>query len=203
MFTHREKFHFMPRDGEGAPPAPPAAPAAPVSNAVPYDRFADVTQQRNAEKERADALQRQLDEKNAEGQSELQKAIQRAERAESQVASLSTENVNLRRDTLVRGMAGEAIDADAVAALLATGTYGAVDVEKPDTITAALEALKTAKPTLFTKQGEGAAAPQPFGNVNNGQTPPPAQNQQQGEPATERESMGRGILSLLNPAAKG
>lgn len=174
-------------------------------NMVPQSRFSEVTRERQAEKERADALQAKLDEKEAEGATELQKAITRAEKAEAERDTLKGTVGTMKRDAVLRSaIPAEAIDADAAAAMLATGTYGAIDPDKPETVTAAVDALKTAKPKLFTATNNGdqnGGQPQGFGGggSNNGGSNNGGGNggEQQGEPASERESMGRGILGLL------
>lgn len=189
-----------------APPAPPTSPPPqppapqpdpPTTQAVPYDRFKEVNEAKSAAERERDEMRQRLQALEDEKKSDLDKATARAERAEAKVGELSTQIANSTRDRLVGQFAktANAIDEDAVVAMVATGQFGNIDVNDPGTIKAAVDKLAEQKPTLF-----GAAQqqqPMPFG-LPNGTAPVPGA---QPEPSSERESMGRSMLAILRPGA--
>lgn len=174
------------------PPATPPLPQTdpPPSQTVPLDRFNDVIgQARTAQKERDDAIARLQAIEDA-NKSEVEKAQSAAQREKARADDLDNRLRTTQRDGLVRAVASDAIDADAVIALISGGKYGDVDPEKPETATEAIEKLRDAKPNLF---GAGQpAAPQPFGR--------PLAPTGNGQPQSDdpRLAMGQGILAALN-----
>lgn len=176
------------------PPAPTPAPDA-SSQTVPLDRFNQViAESRAAQRERDEATAR-IQALEDEKKSDTEKAIARAERAERERDEAKNTLAKTKRDGALRTAAATqgAISADAVVAL-AESRGLAVDPDKPETVVAALDAIKESDPALFN--GEGTPAP----TRQFGVPAPPAPGVQPQPNATDdpKLDLGRGLLSAIN-----
>lgn len=179
------------------PPDPAPSPTQPTGDAIPKARFDEVNERaKTAEKEAAEAKARLQEIEDAQ-KSEADRAKSQAERektrADAAEAALATE----RRNGLVRAFASAASFADPDDAILLLASAD-LDVEKPDKIKEAVDALIEAKPHL---RGNGATPPPPTpfgmpgGGLPNG-VPASVPLDEHGKP-DQKAALGSGLLGAL------
>jgi hypothetical protein len=176
------------------PTQPTPAPGVPAGY-VPLDRLNAVTAEARAAQREREALQARIAELEDAQKSEVERAQSQAAREKAAREQAEQALATLRRDSLLRSVAAGAnpVDVDAVVALLSSGTYGAVDVEKPETAAAALAKLREEKASLF---GGGQTAPTSFGVPSTLPVGGPA-SPSNGPSDDPKLDAGRGLLTAI------
>lgn len=192
--------------GTATPPAPtpPPAdppPASPPSQTVPLDRFNEViAQNREAQRER-DELRTRLQELEDREKTEAQRATEAAAREKARADKAEADLAQTKRDTALRAAAtaAGAISPDAIVAL-ANQRGVEIDVDKPDTITKAIESMKGDKDNpgpdaaLF---GDPSAPAQPTQRFGVPQTPPPGTQTPPANSDDPKLALGQGLLAAI------
>jgi hypothetical protein len=179
-----------------APEPTPAAPAATPPDpgqTVPLDRFNQVIAESRSAKAERDQLQERLQALEDSQKSDIEKAQTTAQREKARADAAEAKlSKTLRGAALAsRANAAGAISADAVVAL-AEARGLAVDPEKPETLVAAIDAIKESDPMLFNGQGTPAPERQ-FGVPAN--TPPGAAPV--APSGDDKLDLGRGLLGAI------
>lgn len=182
------------------PPPSPSQPAPGGGNMIPQDRFNEVTRQARDAQTRAERAEAALREREDAERSELDRAKTQAEREKARADAADAELAKTKRNYALRAAAQEAgaISPDAIVAL-AESRGVEIDVDKPESITAAIDAMKGTDEApgpdaaLFGTPGDAPPKPSPLGlpHTPTPTTPDPA------EADDPKLALGKGIFAAM------
>lgn len=170
---------------------------------IPKDRFDEVNRQARDNAARAETAETRLREIEEADKSEKERAEAAAAREKKRADDAEAKYAQTVRDNAVRAaaMTAGAISPEAVVALLNARNV-TVDPDKPETITAALDAMKgtTEAPgpdaALFGESTTPATPTQPFGMPTQ---PPPGSNGNNNN-EDPKMALGKGLLAAMGRA---
>lgn len=146
-----------------APPATPPPADPPAERTVPYDRFAQVNEQKAAAQQQLEEMQQRLQELEDRDKSELDKERSKREQFEQQATEMSQQLQRMERSAWLRSAAAEAgfDDPEDAVAFINPGSVDSAEAAEKE-----VKKLAKRKPKLLR---ETTAAPQIGQVLANGQ----------------------------------